>query len=97
MPPRIATGDESLAIKLYYHVKFYQPKCWCVPIHDVTHPPSFSPDSAKQLRELQVRGKLEETMNSNPELFRWNLNKKKIPFYLIEAIVDFFSKNPTNK
>jgi hypothetical protein len=39
--PKIATGDEAKAIRLYEFVNFYKPSHWVVPIHNVVFTPMF--------------------------------------------------------
>ena len=48
--PRPATGNELVAIKLEEFIRFYKPKNWRVPIHDVDFVPYVSKDDIADLR-----------------------------------------------
>ena len=91
MEPKIASGFEGLAIKLEEHIRFYKPGGWVVPISNVAHTPMFSADEARVFmnahRDDQLKSRLEELGQHNDS----QLNQVK-PWYIKEAIEDFFSK-----
>lgn len=81
--PKIATGDEALAIKLHEFVAYYVPKDWVGPIHEFDFAPMFLPAEATALRLA-----FEESKLNNEFLEAHNFKK----WYIKAAIQDFFKE-----
>jgi hypothetical protein len=83
--PKIATGDEALAIRLEEFIKFYVPSGWICSIHEVDFAPFFSAKDIKLIRENKEKYFSDKGWVST-NLFGGN------KWYVVEAIKEFCKK-----
>ncbi len=79
-----ARGFERLAIELERHVKGYVPKKWAEPISNVACSPFILADDARMLMRAERGHSLEAALVE--------MGKKFSPWYVQEAVQDFFNK-----
>jgi len=91
MKQRIAQRYERLAIELEMHIKFYIPNCWTKPIHDFQGTPMFSDIEARTFMEAHKINNLTERLEELAKNNEFPYSQIK-PWYVKEAIKDFFAK-----
>jgi hypothetical protein len=85
MPPKAATGNELLALRIQEYIRFYTPRSFREPIHVFDFTPMISSEQAGQILNLYHTG----TLNKDSLTTFKNLAKR---WYFIEAVLDFFKE-----
>lgn len=85
----IATGYDRLGIELENYIGKYIPSSWIVPIRNVAHTPWIMTKEAKALMKSHNEGRLEEALKKLGPNFE--------PWYIKEAIKDYFNKEKYSK
>ena len=91
MAPKLAEGYNRLALDIESHIRYYQPHCWIVPIHDVAIPPFILSDQARTFMSAHVEGGLQSKLEEMGQSMDYPNDQLK-PWYIREAIADFFDK-----
>lgn len=91
MAPKLAVGYERLAIELDNHIRWYQPKCWVEAIHKAVSCPYIEVNQARTFMAAHESGNLQSRLEELGQSDDYP-NCQLKPWYIKEAIADFFDK-----